>query len=200
VIGAPSRKFILPSVPIPPKTPEKDRWQANRFRPEITGKIAWRVAWQKKDGVRSETHSCRVRNSEYNGHVTKRTDADLLWEFASRGNEAAFAELVQRHIHVVYSAACRETADDLPAAADATRLVFAELARKAGSLQRQDTLAGWLYTHVRRVIAEGRRCDPNRSVKSRVIGELSTQRSDAHEETRDLDNFRHARGHSRATF
>jgi DNA-directed RNA polymerase specialized sigma24 family protein len=86
-----------------------------------------------------------------------KTDGDLLWEFARRGNQDAFGELVKRHINVVYSVACREAGDDISAAREVTRLVFVELAHKAATLERQSTLAGWLYTSVRHVTADLRR-------------------------------------------
>jgi RNA polymerase sigma factor (sigma-70 family) len=94
-----------------------------------------------------------------------KTDAELLQEFVKRDAENAFAELVNRHISVVYSAACRETQGDLSVAQDITQLVFIELVRKAVSLQSHPTLAGWLYTCVRYVSANLRRADHRRNMR-----------------------------------
>src|ERR1043166_5866356 len=65
--------------------------------------------------------------------------------------EDAFAELVRRHINLVYSAALRQTGGRVPAAQDVTQAVFIELARQAGKLTRHPTLSGWLYTTARRM-------------------------------------------------
>lgn len=37
------------------------------------------------------------------------SDSDLLDEFVREGSEAAFAELVRRHVDLVHSAALRQT-------------------------------------------------------------------------------------------
>jgi len=73
-------------------------------------------------------------------------DAELLATFARTNAEDAFAELVKRHVNLVYSAALRQVNGDEHFAKDAAQTVFTDLARKAGSLARRDSLAGWLYT------------------------------------------------------
>ena len=73
-------------------------------------------------------------------------DADLLSRFAATNSEAAFAELVQRHVNLVYSAALRQVNGDAHLAQDVAQTVFTDLARKAGSLANRDSLTGWLYT------------------------------------------------------
>src|SRR5258705_161217 len=90
------------------------------------------------------------------------TDTELLRSYAHDRSEGAFTELVQRHIDLVYSAALRETRGDVGLAEDITQAVFAELARKASSLVRHPALAGWLYTCVRRMIANVRRAEDRR--------------------------------------
>src|SRR5262249_52974216 len=74
-------------------------------------------------------------------------DAQLLEQFRRDRSEAAFGELVTRHIDLVYSAALRKVNGDSHLAQDVTQMVFADLARKAGSLPRGVVLAGWLYRH-----------------------------------------------------
>jgi RNA polymerase sigma factor (sigma-70 family) len=73
-------------------------------------------------------------------------DSELLRRFAKTNSEDAFAELVKRHVNLVYSAALRQVGGDAHFAKDVAQTVFADLARKAGSLSRRETLTGWLYT------------------------------------------------------
>jgi RNA polymerase sigma factor (sigma-70 family) len=73
-------------------------------------------------------------------------DSELLHRFARTNSEDAFAELVKRHVNLVYSAALRQVNGDEHSAKDVAQTVFTDLARKAGSLVRRENLAGWLYT------------------------------------------------------
>jgi RNA polymerase sigma factor (sigma-70 family) len=98
-----------------------------------------------------------------------KTDAELLREFACRRAESAFAELVNRHINVVYAAACRENRDDFSTAQDVTQLVFIELAGKAATLQTHPTLVGWLYTTVRYISANLQRADRRRRIREHEV-------------------------------
>jgi hypothetical protein len=62
-------------------------------------------------------------------------DAELLRRYVSEHAEAAFTELVKRHLNLVYGAACRQLAGaDRHLAEDVTQNVFALLARKAPDL------------------------------------------------------------------
>jgi RNA polymerase sigma factor (sigma-70 family) len=71
-------------------------------------------------------------------------DATLLRRYVREGDETAFAELVGRHIHLVWGAARRVTGDaDL--ARDVAQTVFCDLARKARSLPENTVLVGWLH-------------------------------------------------------
>jgi len=77
-------------------------------------------------------------------------DSALLRQFADTNSEAAFAELVRRHVNLVYSAALRQVNGDEHLAKDVAQTVFTDLARKADSLARgrdaSSPLTGWLYT------------------------------------------------------
>lgn len=80
-------------------------------------------------------------------------DMDLVRQYARQNSEAAFATLVSRHIHLVYSVALRQVRDpDL--AQDITQTVFVILARKAGSLGAKTVVSGWLYRTTRFVAAK----------------------------------------------
>jgi len=73
-------------------------------------------------------------------------DCDLLSRYAETQSDDAFAELVRRHINLVYSAAMRQVNGDSHLAQDVAQTVFTELARKAAALSGRQLLSGWLYT------------------------------------------------------
>ena len=75
-------------------------------------------------------------------------DMDLVREFAFHNSETAFAELVHRHINLVYSAAQRFTGNPSDTQ-DVTQAVFIILARKAAGLRARTVLTGWLYETTR---------------------------------------------------
>jgi RNA polymerase sigma factor (sigma-70 family) len=94
---------------------------------------------------RPEVFLCASRfGGCYNLKMT--TDSELLRQFAHTNAEAAFAELVKRHVNLVYSAALRQVNGDAHLAQDVAQTVFTDLARKAGSLADRKNLTGWLYT------------------------------------------------------
>ncbi|HUD84602.1 MAG TPA: sigma-70 family RNA polymerase sigma factor [Candidatus Saccharimonadales bacterium] len=76
-------------------------------------------------------------------------DKELLGQYAKGRSESAFAELVRRHLRLVYSAALRQLGGDTHLAEDVCQAVFADLARKAGQLTGRASIAGWLYTSAR---------------------------------------------------
>ena len=73
-------------------------------------------------------------------------DSELLRQFAKTHAEDVFAELVKRHVNLVYSAALRQVSGDAHSAQDVAQTVFTDLARKADSLTQRESLTGWLYT------------------------------------------------------
>jgi RNA polymerase sigma factor (sigma-70 family) len=75
-------------------------------------------------------------------------DMELLQDYSRHGSETAFAELVQRHINLVYSVALRHVGNTAHAE-EITQAVFIILARKAASLRRDTILEGWLHETTR---------------------------------------------------
>jgi hypothetical protein len=61
-------------------------------------------------------------------------DAELLRRYVDHRDEAAFTNLVGRHVNGVYSSALRRVGGDAHLAEDIVQQVFAALARKAGRL------------------------------------------------------------------
>lgn len=77
------------------------------------------------------------------------SDAILLRRYTAESDETAFAELVRRHLGLVYHAALRQTNGDAHAAEDVTQTVFTLVAQKARRLAHHQTLSGWLHTTTR---------------------------------------------------
>lgn len=109
-------------------------------------------------------------------------DFELLKGYGENRCEAAFKELVNRHINLVYSAAVRYANGDLSLAEDITQAVFTELARKASALVHHPVLAGWLFTCTRRIGANMRRSEARRSLREKEA--LSMQEINAPDEDR----------------
>src|SRR6185312_4064574 len=76
------------------------------------------------------------------------TDMELVREFAERASEAAFTELVRRHVNLVYSVALRFTGNATDAE-DIVQAVFIILAKKAARLRSHTVLTGWMYETTR---------------------------------------------------
>ena len=72
----------------------------------------------------------------------------LLRDYDRQGSEDAFAELVQRHVNLVYSVALRHVGIAAHAE-EITQAVFVILARKAASLRPDTILEGWLHETTR---------------------------------------------------
>jgi RNA polymerase sigma factor (sigma-70 family) len=72
------------------------------------------------------------------------TDRQLLEDFASRRDEAAFAALVSRHGPMVLRV-CRRVLGHEQDAEDAFQATFLVLARNTGAIRRRDTVASFLH-------------------------------------------------------
>ena len=92
-------------------------------------------------------------------------DTALLRRYANAHAEADFAEIVRRHVNLVYSAALRQVNGDAHLAQDVTQLVFADLARKAESVASHRVLAGWLFTSTRFAAAKAVRGEQRRHAR-----------------------------------
>jgi RNA polymerase sigma factor (sigma-70 family) len=68
----------------------------------------------------------------------------LLTQYDQNGSEAAFSQLLARHMTLVYGT-CRRALGSQTQAEDAAQVVFLLLARNAPKLRTRQSLAGWLY-------------------------------------------------------
>lgn len=96
-------------------------------------------------------------------------DSELLRRYVGTHSEEAFAELVRRHINLVYSAALRQVNGDAHLAQDVAQTVFTDLARKTSSLSRHATLTGWLYTSAHFAAAKIARTENRRHNREEIF-------------------------------
>ncbi|MGC4074384.1 MAG: sigma-70 family RNA polymerase sigma factor [Nibricoccus sp.] len=95
-------------------------------------------------------------------------DHELLRQYATSRSEPAFAELVRRHLDLVYAAALRQTDGNIHLSREIAQSVFTDLARKAGSLNRSTILVGWLHTAVRFAASKAMRSAARREHHERL--------------------------------
>ena len=104
-------------------------------------------------------------------------DDKLLTQYARDGSEAAFGQLVARHLTLVYATCLRETGSPSQAE-DAAQVVFLLLARKAGSLRAGPSLAGWLYKAARFVAKDVRKQEARRQRREQTVMQEMTHRQE----------------------
>jgi len=92
-------------------------------------------------------------------------DATLLRRYVAERSGEAFAELVRRHLPLVYSAAARRLGGDTHRAQDVAQLVFCALARHAPRLCTHPALTGWLYTATRNEVLNILRAERRRRIR-----------------------------------
>jgi len=92
-------------------------------------------------------------------------DTELLRRYVADRSQAAFTELVTRHLDLVYSAAFRRTDGDAALAEDIAQQVFTTLARNAAALRGHTLLPGWLYVATRHAAASALRAERRRKAR-----------------------------------
>ncbi|HEV7925847.1 MAG TPA: sigma-70 family RNA polymerase sigma factor [Verrucomicrobiae bacterium] len=97
----------------------------------------------------------------------------LLVEYVKRGSEAAFRELVERYLDLVFSTAVRLAGGDTHTAEDVAQTVFVDLARLAKSLSSDVRLGGWLHRHTCFVAAKTLRGERRRQFRERQAVEMN---------------------------
>jgi RNA polymerase sigma factor (sigma-70 family) len=101
-------------------------------------------------------------------------DTALLRRYADEKSEAAFAELVRRHLDLVYSAALRRLLGDAHGAADVAQQVFTTLAHDAEKLSRHGVLTAWLYTATRNAAIDLMRSEQRRRTREQEAFTMQT--------------------------
>ncbi len=94
------------------------------------------------------------------------SDQQLLEQYAATRSDAAFAELVRRHLGLVHSAALRMTRNP-HTAEDVAQGVFTALAKNARKLSAHPALPGWLHQTTRNLTAKAIRTDVRRRERER---------------------------------
>ncbi|HEX4263364.1 MAG TPA: sigma-70 family RNA polymerase sigma factor [Verrucomicrobiae bacterium] len=97
----------------------------------------------------------------------------LLRDYTDRDDEAAFRELVERYIDLVYSAALRRVSGNAVLAEDVTQTVFTDLARKARSLHEVEFLGGWLHRHAGFVASNLLRSEQRRQIREQQAVQMN---------------------------
>lgn len=92
------------------------------------------------------------------------TDQQLLRNYAERQSETAFAELVRRHVDLVYSAGLRMVRDS-HLAEDVTQAVFVALAQNARQLGDRPVLSGWLHRTAQNLASKSVRSEVRRRAR-----------------------------------
>ena len=101
-------------------------------------------------------------------------DHELLQGYLQNGSQGAFAQLVERHVDLVYSTAHRSVRDR-QLAEDVTQQVFTLLVRKAGGLGSDTILSAWLYRAARHVASETVRRESRRRRREQLAVEAMNQ-------------------------
>jgi RNA polymerase sigma factor (sigma-70 family) len=104
-------------------------------------------------------------------HADCLSDGRLLRQFASQGDEEAFALLVRRHGPLVFGV-CRRILRHAQDVEDAAQATFLVLARKAGVVPWQESVAGWLHEVAVRVALEARGVRRRRRAREQTVSLL----------------------------
>lgn len=108
------------------------------------------------------------------------SDSELLQRYAREGSEDAFAQLVHRHVNMVYSAALRQVGR-AHLAQEVSQTVFIELARCAHKLRSDSIPGAWLYEVTRRRAIDVVRSESRRRQREQTSHDLEI------DETREPD-------------
>jgi RNA polymerase sigma factor (sigma-70 family) len=112
-----------------------------------------------------------LRRTLCDGTMTGASDEQLLEQFVTQRDEAAFAVLLRRHAPLVWGV-CQRLLAHRQDAEDAFQVTFLVLARKAAALGRRKLLANWLFGVARRAALNMRALRARRGQHERSCGDL----------------------------
>ena len=101
------------------------------------------------------------------------TDLELLARYSGQHAEDAFAEIVRRHIALVYSAALRQVRSP-QLAEEVVQCTFINLARHAHRLTPKTILTAWLYQVTRREAIDVVRREARRQFREQIATEMNS--------------------------
>jgi RNA polymerase sigma factor (sigma-70 family) len=99
-------------------------------------------------------------------HDSPSSDAELLRQFISHNDEAAFESLLRRHGPMVLRVA-RRTIGNETDAEDVFQATFLLLARRAGAIRKRESVASWLHGVAHRLALSARSKYVRRQVRER---------------------------------
>lgn len=100
------------------------------------------------------------------------TDLQLLARYARDHAEDAFAEILRRHLDLVYSAALRQVRSP-QLAEEVAQSAFIDLARHTAKLKPDTILAAWLYQVTRRTAIDVVRREARRQLREQIVTEMN---------------------------
>jgi RNA polymerase sigma factor (sigma-70 family) len=109
-------------------------------------------------------------------------DLELMNRYARDGVESAFAEIVRRHVNLVYSAALRQVRSP-QLAEEVAQSVFTDLARTANGLAPDTILTAWLYQVTRRTAIDVVRRESRRQLREQIATEMNVMNATAEDWT-----------------
>jgi RNA polymerase sigma factor (sigma-70 family) len=110
------------------------------------------------------------------------SDLELLKEYARDGVESSFAEIVRRHVNLVYSAALRQVRSP-QLAEEVAQSAFTDLARNAKRLAPDTILTAWLYQVTRRTAIDVVRRESRRQLREQIATEMNAMNATAEDWT-----------------
>jgi RNA polymerase sigma factor (sigma-70 family) len=99
------------------------------------------------------------------------TDSDLLEQYVTQREEAAFEALLRRHGPMVLGVCCRVLRNEADAE-DAFQATFLVLVRKAASIRSRSTLSNWLYGVAHNTALKAMEMNRKRHTKEREAGTI----------------------------
>jgi RNA polymerase sigma factor (sigma-70 family) len=106
------------------------------------------------------------------------TDMELLARYTRQHAEDAFAELVRRHVGLIYSAALRQVRSP-QLAEEVSQSVFIDLACQAARLKPDTILTAWLYQVTRRSAIDVVRREASRQLREQIATEMNAMNATA---------------------